>query len=136
MGNMNEIELLFYNTFHKLREGEPEGLCAVCDLESQVQIGKYRADFVYCDCVIEIDGHEYHKTKQQRIHDYARDRYLMKEGYSVIRFAATEVFCNPERFVREAIEIGNELYGKGISNWIEAYDLGEERGRKEADFIG
>ena len=63
---MNNIEKLSYETFKRLEEEDPEGLCTACDLIPQVQIGRYRADFVYASCVIEIDGHEFHKTKEQR----------------------------------------------------------------------
>ena len=104
---MNEIERQFIETFDNLNE---LGVIETCfSLESQKSIGIYKVDFLYGTCVIEIDGHEYHKTKEQREHDYKRERYLMKKGYNVIRFMGTEIFLDPIKCVTEAIEFGEEV---------------------------
>ena len=99
---MNDIEQKFYDAFIKYN---PEFV-----IKSQAPIGIYIADFVlYPDSTlpvaVEIDGHEYHKTKEQRLNDYRRERFFMKEGYIVIRFMASEVFVDAERCVDEAHEI-------------------------------
>lgn len=65
----------------------------------QVKTGKYRLDFASEDLkvAIEIDGHDYHKTKDQRTKDAERQRSLEKDGWRVIRFTGTEVFNNPRK---------------------------------------
>lgn len=52
---------------------------------------------------IEIDGHEFHKTKTQRTHDARRDRFLTKKKWKVIRFTGTEIYKNVEACVKEVI---------------------------------
>lgn len=102
---MNAIETKFYETF---KEKYPEEFEAYY-VEPQHVIGQYRVDFLYDnEYIIEIDGHEYHKTKEQRGHDYKRERYLLKRGYKIIRFTGTEVFTHPEKCVEELLEIQNE----------------------------
>lgn len=61
--------------------------------ECQHQIGKYRADLAYpsVKLAIECDGHEYHKSKDQRTHDARRDRYFKSEGWEVLRFTGSEI---------------------------------------------
>jgi tetratricopeptide (TPR) repeat protein len=53
----------------------------------------YYIDFAIVDrkIAIEIDGHDYHKTKEQRTHDAERDRALDLDGWRVIRFTGSEV---------------------------------------------
>lgn len=66
-------------------------------LEPQHEINanghRYRADFAIPELkiVIELDGHEFHKTKEQRTHDAKRERDLQTEGWKVIRFTGTEI---------------------------------------------
>lgn len=76
-------------------------------LKPQEWIGSFRVDFLILDkaCVIELDGHEYHKTKEQRTKDAHRERYLEKNGYQVIRFTGSEIFKNVEQCVKETIQI-------------------------------
>jgi len=67
---MNEIEQRFYDAYKEITETSdyPEDLIDYIknDLEVQIPIGIYKPDFVLDDFIIEIDGHEYHKTKEQR----------------------------------------------------------------------
>lgn len=62
----------------------------------QHPVGKYRLDFAIPDkrIAIELDGHEYHKTKYQRTHDAKRDRWLYGQGWHVLRFTGTEIYQN------------------------------------------
>lgn len=88
---MNEIERKFYDAF--IDEYEPD------IIQAQVPIGIYVADFVlfkefFIPSVIEIDGHDWHKTKEQRFADYQKERFFMKNGYMVIRFMGSEVFVD------------------------------------------
>lgn len=63
-------------------------------LYPQYKIGKYRVDFALPDkkIAIELDGHDYHKTKFQRTHDAQRDRWLYGEGWHVLRFTGSEIY--------------------------------------------
>lgn len=76
----------------------------------QVDLAKYTADFIFtlfCESqsrtiVVECDGHERHeKTKEQVARDKQRDRFLVKEGISVLRFSGSEVYNDPESCVGE-----------------------------------
>jgi len=88
-------------------------------LEHGVVIGPYKVDFVYGDyTVIELDGHEYHKTKEQRDHDYKRERYLQKLGYIVIRFTGTEVFLDARSCIIDMVTIHNLFEEKLIDAWM------------------
>ena len=101
---VNEIEQKFFNAY--LESEEVTADSEYCYLKPGVQIDIYKVDFLYDGAyVIEIDGHEYHKTKDQRFYDYQRERYLMKKGYIVIRFMATEVFLNPIKCIEEMFNI-------------------------------
>lgn len=87
-------------------------------LERQVQIGRYRVDFVlsaYSDgtvyselaepvvgqprwrrLVIECDGHDFHeRTKEQAAKDRSRDRELSALGFDVFRFTGSELWRDP-----------------------------------------
>lgn len=97
---MNEIEIIFYRTFNRLYPN------ASVLLRSQVINGNYRFDFVFADYfIIEIDGHDFHKSKKQRFYDYKRERDIQSVGYIVIRFTASDVYRNPENCINEMIDI-------------------------------
>jgi very-short-patch-repair endonuclease len=71
----------------------------------QAPIGPYRADFLFT-CIahghtrrlaVECDGHDFHeRTKQQAQRDRARDRFMVAEGITVIRFTGSEIYRDPE----------------------------------------
>jgi len=71
----------------------------------QVNIGKYRVDFAIPEhhIAIELDGHDYHKSKEQRTHDAKRERYLEREGWRVIRFTGSEVYKDVDKCVGEVL---------------------------------
>lgn len=79
----------------------------------QVEAGPYRMDFGLkgTNIGIEIDGHDYHKTKQQRTRDAERQRYLEYEGWRIVRFTGSEVYRNSRGCAREAKVI--------IYKWLE-----------------
>lgn len=125
MRKMNEIEQKFYDAFCDyygvkgfddedtvLEVAETKGI-AFSDLQTQFPIGLSIVDF-YIEVTqplssigfaVEIDGHDYHKTKEQRYHDYMRERKLQAKGIIVIRFTASEVFVNAESCVEELDKI-------------------------------
>lgn len=69
----------------------------------QYPINGFRVDFkvAHHPLVIELDGHDYHKTKEQREHDYKREREIQRQGYQVIRFTGTEVHNDVENCLKE-----------------------------------
>lgn len=81
------------------------------DLEPQHEVnvaGKtYRIDFVYPGkpIAIELDGHDYHKTKEQRTADAQRERALQSMGWTVIRFTGTEIYHDTQKCVLETIRL-------------------------------
>lgn len=66
---------------------------------------RYHLDFAMSEhkIGIEIDGHEWHSTRQQRQHDSQRDRILMGLGWRVLRFTASEVTRNADRCAEEVL---------------------------------
>jgi very-short-patch-repair endonuclease len=80
----------------------------------QLDVPPYRLDFAWCnDCdedpacgglAVEIDGHDFHKSKAQRTADARRDRYLELRGWHVMRFTGSEVFANADKCAREVHE--------------------------------
>lgn len=101
---------MFYEAFYRALPA-----CIAVNLKYQVVIGIYKADFVFGRFVIEIDGHEFHKTKEQREHDYNRERYLQRRSFFIVRFTGTEIFQNADKCVQEFLEIG-AAYVKGLEN--------------------
>lgn len=67
----------------------------------------YRVDFadVQAKIAIEIDGHDFHSSKEQRTHDAQRERALQSIGWKVIRFTGSEIFSNPIKCIEELITI-------------------------------
>ncbi|EHW7084039.1 endonuclease domain-containing protein [Klebsiella aerogenes] len=68
--------------------------------------GRYRVDFILKDArlIIELDGYEYHSSKEQLENDAVRQRYLTRAGYSVIRFTGQEINRNVLKCVKEVRE--------------------------------
>lgn len=54
---------------------------------------------------IELDGYDYHSSKEQMNRDYERERALQKAGYKVIRFTGSQIYKTPFSCAREVIEI-------------------------------
>lgn len=80
----------------------------------QITIGEYRVDFylVHVDqeegspLIVECDGHDFHeKTKEQARRDKARDRYLVSQGYRVLRYTGSEIYNNPEGVAHEILSV-------------------------------
>jgi very-short-patch-repair endonuclease len=82
-------------------------------LEPQFIVGKYRIDFAIPDkrIAIELDGHDYHKTKEQRTNDAQRERYLQENGWTVIRFTGSEVYKDASGCVDQVLRILERLNG-------------------------
>jgi very-short-patch-repair endonuclease len=71
--------------------------------------GYYRPDFiVFYDgnaVVVELDGHEGHKTKEQRTKDSRRERWFESRGMRVMRFTGTEVWADADECVKSLLDV-------------------------------
>lgn len=89
------------------------------DLIPQYQIGLYRLDFALVNVpgcrllkvAIELDGHDYHSSQDQRNHDTDRERWLMRHGWQVVRFTGSQINRDAEACVRETVELVEEWRG-------------------------
>lgn len=73
------------------------------EFDEETQVSRYRVDFIDHSrkLVIELDGHEGHKSKQDRTYDAQRDRQLHREGYTVLRFTGSEIWSDVDRCIEE-----------------------------------
>lgn len=137
---MNKIEQKFYDAFidcFGLNNTVSDSFMKEkFGLECQKTIGIYVVDFYIkmpdphssLSFAVEIDGHEYHKTKEQREKDYKRERYLQRKGIIPIRFTGTEVFLDAPNCIRELLKIINEFDILEMSSCFDAEQrLLEER---------
>ena len=131
---MNQIEQMFYDAFIDESVNPEHKLQCSQEINDQVVIGIHIADFVINDkYIIEIDGHEWHKTKEQRYDDYRRERYLIGLGYIVIRFTGSEVFVDPRQCAVETLRLVNDLTLMQLDEVHETYWKIEEKRLKEGE---
>ena len=115
-------------------------------LWQQIEVGKYRCDFVLSSndapdqelryresgkVVVEIDGHDFHeRTKEQAASDRQRDRALARSGLTVIRFTGAEIYKAPAACAREAWHIANAQNEHEMATsqheWMRGFDCGRE----------
>jgi very-short-patch-repair endonuclease len=69
----------------------------------------YRPDFIVfyggLAVVVELDGHEGHKTRAQRSHDAARQRWFEERGLRVIRWTGSQVWADAKVCVAELLSV-------------------------------
>lgn len=72
---------------------------------------RYHFDFALPEKMIgvEIDGYQWHSSRQQRQHDSQRDRILQAMGWKVLRFTASEVTRNADDCAKEVFDIIKSL---------------------------
>ncbi len=83
----------------------------------QVEIGPYRVDFTLTNIpgvprlkvVIELDGHEFHSTPQQRNNDTERIRKLQKLRWQIITFTGSQINSDVRGCVRETADLVREF---------------------------
>jgi Protein of unknown function (DUF559) len=77
---------------------------------------RFRPDFmVFYDggiVVVELDGHESHKSREQRTRDARRQRWFEGRGIKVLRWTGSEVHANAQECVRELLEIVRGKQGR------------------------
>lgn len=118
------IERLFYITFKNvIRQEAAEPLTEVTfDLSTQGEVNSHRVDFVMTSFTtseqvmstifIELDGHEYHSSKEQKKSDNKRTRALSSEADAIIRFTGSEVYEDPESCVHESMKVLRKKHNK------------------------
>lgn len=72
---------------------------------------RYRVDFAFPDekVAVELDGYEYHNSKEQFTNDRKRQREMEVGGWRFIRFSGSEVYSNAETCVNQAYEFWQSL---------------------------
>jgi len=59
---------------------------------------------------VELDSHQWHeKTKEQAQRDKERERFLIKNGWKLLRFTGREVYKNPEKCLNELETIATNM---------------------------
>jgi very-short-patch-repair endonuclease len=70
---------------------------------------RYRLDFlVFYDggaVAVELDGHEYHKSKEQRGYDAERDRWFAARKVQTLRWTGSQVHADPQGCVSELLNV-------------------------------
>jgi hypothetical protein len=46
---------------------------------------------------VELDGHDWHKTKEQRGKDASKQNWLAARKITTVRFTGSQVFADPQR---------------------------------------
>lgn len=71
---------------------------------TQTPCGAYRIDIVLYSgkkkIAIECDGEEFHSSKEQKIHDERKNRFLEKNKWVVVRFSGKEIYRDVNWCVR------------------------------------
>lgn len=82
-------------------------------IEPQVSVGPYWIDFGFPRqrVGIEIDGHDYHSSREQRTADAKRQRYLERQGWRIIRFTASETAADVQQCVGDVLAFLASLEG-------------------------
>jgi len=70
---------------------------------------RFRLDFLVLHdggaVAVELDGHEWHKTKEQRGRDAARDRWFAARRITTLRFTGSQVHADPQGCVQELLAV-------------------------------
>jgi very-short-patch-repair endonuclease len=110
------VEQIFLMEWRYLEMDRKHNVTIKPQTQMTVAGSTYRIDFVVTwpeqkqKLAIEIDGHEFHeKTKQQAARDRARERSIVREGYTIMRYTGSEVFANPRKCVQEVASLIGQL---------------------------
>ncbi len=91
--------------------------------EKGKQKAKYRVDFHIfsypldpkTSVVIECDGHDFHeRTKEQARADKSRDRGLVAEGYTILRFTGSEIYADAWACARQVYQVVMGRTAEGV----------------------
>lgn len=105
---VSPIEQVFLMEWRFLRVDEHYGVTIRPQKKLDLGGNSYVIDFMVespdgkTKLAIELDGHDFHeKTKEQAANDRARERMIVRHGYSIFRFTGSEVIRNPRKCVQE-----------------------------------
>ena len=59
--------------------------------------------------IIELDGFDYHSSKNQMNYDYKRENELKLSGYNVIRFTGSQVYNEPFKCIETVCDFINQI---------------------------
>lgn len=95
----------------------------------QVAIGPFIVDFYCAECVliIELDG-SIHLENTVRVRDKRREKYLLKNGYRILRFTNDEINNNLDEVLRKITEYSQYLLQNPSP--LSPLPLREERGTR------
>jgi very-short-patch-repair endonuclease len=103
---LTPIEAKFYDA---LRE---TGLSFAVQPWIQGTDRRYRPDFIFFydgrPHVVELDGHEWHKTKEQRGKDATRERWFAERGLRLHRFTGSQIHADAQACVSELLNLLRE----------------------------
>jgi len=97
VGLESPMETLYYES---LNASFPD---VAKNIVTQHKVIGYRLDFAFPDVKlgVEIDGKEYHHTKQQLANDKKRQNHLKQAGWDIIRFTGSQVFNRAHKCASE-----------------------------------
>jgi len=81
------------------------------DIVPQYEVGTFRVDFALPEqkIAVEVDGHEFHSSREQRTKDAQRERVIERGGWRIVRFTGTEIHADAkacaEEFYKQVLEI-------------------------------
>jgi len=61
-------------------------------VSANAEIGKYKVDFIIANLIIEIDKRKHTLSPDEQDNDFKRQLYLIKKGYTVLRFTDTQIY--------------------------------------------
>lgn len=90
---------------------------AALSIHPQAPVGKYAADLLLClgqkRVVVECDGHDFHeRTPEQAERDKSRDRFMVAQGLTVMRFTGRELTRDAGKCAQEVLSF---LFGFDVS---------------------
>lgn len=113
-GVTSPIEQIFLMEWKFAKADANLGVKLVPQVTMHTERGEHVVDFLITSpnkkidgmqVVIELDGHQFHeRTSVQATRDRARDRAMLKNGVTVLRFAGAEVVRDARRCIREVME--------------------------------
>jgi very-short-patch-repair endonuclease len=132
------------------KDGDPAGLLEWNEMTGmtvagqQVQVGPYRADFLFVRwreggdppllVAVECDGHEFHeRTKAQAARDRARDREMLENGVVVFRFTGSEIWADAGKCVAQVLDYLDNEYSKSISRHVDRAEAAAAKLKEAAE---
>jgi very-short-patch-repair endonuclease len=120
MSELSKIEPLSEPKFHSPIEKKfwyawhsEHGPFIPMEYQYAIDGSKYRVDFAIpqIKVAIELDGYQWHSSKEQFTKDRERQRELEMQGWRFVRFSGQEVFNNAKSCYEQSLEFVASLCG-------------------------